>query len=250
MRKQIHAHAKVLEIGSMLSTILSIYNKDKPNVDSILKECLDKLQKEHAILQSAVGVRRKGSFTKEMKEVDKEIAKYFVGLKLMVKGYMHHPDKEIANNASIVWYVISRAGRNIHKRGYLIKINELEHLADRLMGEEISDIRRDLLGIEEYLLAIVKFCEKLRDLVRNSTIESIEREKRIQPTAQAKKIHKIMNNEFLPYLYTMRMVDPKNHNKLAKLVDVEVKEINTKIRARRTRWVNRAKDNPNDEANV
>lgn len=243
METQIYAHARVLDLAAISNSILDWFYMQNSYNDSFLEECMNALKQENEILLDAMGGVRKGRFTDEMQRVDQKIMQYFVALKFFVKGNMHLADKQIVASANIVWETISAIGRNAHRKGHIRKIHDLLLIVDRLLEAKMLPVVKTLKGVEESAIILKAACNQLNDLFRQSIREKVSRKDRVQPTAQAKKLQARLNNDLLPYLGIMAKVDPGKYSKFSHFVDCEVKEINTKIKARRTRWANKAKKN-------
>ncbi|MDM8161338.1 hypothetical protein QUH73_16065 [Labilibaculum sp. K2S] len=92
------------------------------------------------------------------------------------------------------------------------------------------------------MIALNEAVDQLIELYRKRNAELVVRQERVQTTAQAHKLHRMLNNDIFPFLFTLRQIDPDNYGPLARLAEIELADINQIIRARRTRWANKKEE--------
>ncbi|MDM8162090.1 hypothetical protein QUH73_19890 [Labilibaculum sp. K2S] len=142
MNQQLLAHAKAIEVGMIAIAIVDFWKMKKPKINDRLQLNLEELTIQNKILQDSFGSVRNGAYTLDMKKLNNQIARLFVGLKYLVKAYLHHPDKEIVDGANRVWNQLVAIGVDAHKKNLEKKISGLHILIDRLLvGKKKSDTK-------------------------------------------------------------------------------------------------------------
>ncbi|MUP38413.1 DUF6261 family protein [Labilibaculum euxinus] len=242
MNQQLLAHAKAIEVGMIAIAIVDFWKMKKPKINDRLQLNLEELTIQSKILQDSFGTVRNGAYTLEMKKQNSQIASLFVGLKYMIKAYLHHPDKEIVNSAGRVWGQLAVIGVDTHKKNLEKKISGLQILTERLLSGKLKADADKLKGTEKYLTVLHLSLDQLKVLYRLTNTEQVKRKQRVQTTAQAHKVHRILNDDIFPFLFTFRQVDPDRYDSFARFVEFELKNTNAVIRARRTRWANKKKE--------
>lgn len=242
MNKQLLAHARAIEVGAITMTIVAFWKMEKFDLNHRLQQNFEELDVQNRILQDSYGIVRSGSFTADMKKLNEQITRFFIGLKYLVKAYLHHPDEEIEESAGRVWNQLVAIGVDTHKKNLEKKISGLQILIDRLLSGKLKPDAGKLKGIEKYLNVLHVSLDQLVELYRLTNDEKVKRKQRVQTTAQAHKVHRILNNDIFPFLFTFQQVDPDHYDSLAQFVEFELKNANAVIRARRTRWANKKEE--------
>jgi len=241
MNRQLLAHARAIEVGAVTMTIVDFWKMKKFDLNHRLQRNFEELDVQNRILQESYGTVRSGSYTADMKKLNDQISRFFIGLKYLVKAYLHHPDEEIVAGAGRVWNQLVAIGVDAHKKNLEKKISGLQIVTDRLLSGKLKADADKLKGIEKYLNALQATLNQLAELYRLTNNEKVKRKQRVQTTAQAGKVHRILNNDIFPFLFTFQQVDPDHYDSLAQFVEFELKNANAVIRARRTRWANKKK---------
>jgi|GEM_PF-2768762 len=234
-------HAKAIDVAVVANAILAHWKEHSFELNQTLLRNLEELEVQNKSLQSSFGNLRKGAYTGDKIKANKEIANLFVGLKYLVKAYLHHPNAEIKASAKKVWNKIVAVGVDRHKQSLEKKISGMGTLTDRMLGE-LKKETDDLPEVDAYVLALKEAVGRLNNYYRLRIDELIIRKQNVQTTAQAHKVYRLLNEEIFPMLFTLCKLDPDNHGKLARIADLELKETNKKIRARRSMWAKRREE--------
>jgi hypothetical protein len=235
-------HAKAKEVREIARTIVDFWKGEKIEAEKQFLSRLEELDEQSIILRDSFGETRKGTFTGNIRELNKQIASLFVGLKYLVKSHLHHPDELKRKDARKVWKQIIAIGVNSHKLSLEEKISGLQKLLDvTLLGELKAEVE-NLDGLKVFLLGLRDLVDQLMTMYRLSINEKAKRKERVQTTAQAQKVHRLLNEEIFPMLFTLCKLDPDNYGKLARIAETDLKKINQKIRTRRTMWAKRREE--------
>jgi hypothetical protein len=234
--QQILKHANAALIGDITDVILDAYTNTDLKMDKLIVDCMLRIQKEQEELRKAVGVSRKGSFTKEIADRTVLIKSRFVGLKYFLKAYQHHPKKEYTEKAKVLWQILRHIGSDLNKKGYRKMNYSLNQLFNEVYSHEHLAKLNELSGLKDCMDELKTLSGELNELIAASALERTQRNDRKQATAVARKIQNLFNEELIPYINVMRKSRPEQHESFARLVNMQVAEINTKIRARRTNW--------------
>ena len=237
--QQILAHAKAADVLEVGQVIIDIWKNNSPNINQQLYKNLEELDQQIILLNHSFKRKRKGTFTLDMRKLSKQIASLYVGLKYLVKSFLHHPDEEKRRDAKIIWRQIVAIGVDIHKKNIGEKCAGLQKLVHVTSLGELKSEAKNLDGIEVFIDGLRVLHNQLIETYNLSIEEKIKRRERVQATAQGHKVHKILNEEILPFLFTFRKVDPENYEQLASIAEVKLIECNKKIRVRRNIWAKR-----------
>lgn len=240
--QQLLAHAKATEVREIARTIVDFWKGEKIDVEEQFLSRLEELDEQSIILRDSFGKSRKGTFTGDIRELNKQIASLFVGLKYLVKSHLHHPDELKRKDAKKVWKQIVAIGVNSHKMSLEEKVWGLQKLMEVTLVGELKTEVENLDGLKVFLLGLRDLLNQLMTTRSLSVNEKVKRKARVQTTAQAQKVHRFLNEEILPFLFTLRKLDPDNYGKLARIAENDLKEINRKIRARRNMWAKRREE--------
>lgn len=240
--QQLLAHAKATEVREVARTIVDFWKGEKIDVDKQFLNRLEELDEQSIILRDSFGKSRKGTFTGNMRELNKQIASLFVGVKYLVKSYLHHPDEDKRRDGKKIWKQIVVLGVNSHKLSLEEKVPSLQKLIEVTLLGDLKPELENLDGLKVFIVGLRDLINQLQTAHRLSIEEKVKRKQRVQTTAQAHKVHRLLNEEILPFLFTLRKLDPDNYGKLARIAELELKEINMKIRARRSMWAKRREE--------
>lgn len=239
--QQLLAHATALEVGVVANTIVMFWKRNISDFNQTLQKNLEELEVQNKTLQLSFGNMRKGAYTGNKIKTNKEIADLFVGLKYLVKAYLHHPSAKIKTSAQKVWNQIVAVGVDRHKQSLEKKISGMGVLLDHMSGK-LKKETEDLPSADAYVVALKKAVGNLNNYYHLRNDELIVQKQKVQTTAQAHKVHRLLNEEIFPFLFVLCKLDSDNYSHLARIAELELKEINKKIRARRTMWAKRREE--------
>ncbi|WP_282126509.1 DUF6261 family protein [Marinifilum flexuosum] len=240
--QQLLAHANAKEVVVLGQMFVNIWRYENPKINDQLHKHLKELEQQILILRNAYRQPRKGTYTNDLNKLNKQIASLFMGLKHLVKSYLHHPDEDKRRDAKIMWRLIVAIGVNVHKTNRSKKVVCLRNLVQILSVGELKSEAKNLDGLEVFLAGIEDLIEESDASYLLSAEERAQRKERVQATAQAQKVHKLLNEEILPILFTFQKLEPESYDRMARTFQVSLKKMNQKIRKRRADWVKRREE--------
>jgi uncharacterized damage-inducible protein DinB len=236
MEKQILYHANVSEVHSFTSVFLEYYKDCGYIKDEVLNKHIHILRQDFEVLQGVAFLARGNTYTRELIAGNSKVNKCFIALKTFVRGNMQLQNEEHAEKAGKIWKLIVHHGVNMHRQGYLVKANLMQKLIDNIMREKHADFLAPLFGVKNALADLSEHTAILQDLIMKSAQAGAKKKGRVEPTAQAKKIKKLLNATILPYLGAMAKMNEETHLPLFKFTSERLAKVNHAVRHRRKKW--------------
>ncbi len=226
------------EINSIGKTIETESEKVDASEDALLVQILGKSKKERLVLETSIKYSKRGSVSKELKDLDNIFDHDFTCMKGFITANRNMDDAEIVNDANDIWNELGKYNHQLHTLSFESQFTKANVLFSKLEEPAMMAKLEKLIGVVDCFqkakisLTNAETCyEKLN--AQESQIQDM-----IAPSSQKNVLRTIINEKLLPHLNNWNAVQPDKYGALLDAIERRIEEVNSKARARKTRNAN------------
>lgn len=228
MRK-IKSESKINEISNIALRITDIYNQLRLE-DRRLEAFIIDLKKKNDILLEAINP----DFTKSnLDEYDNVRDGYWTDLFYALQGYCHLPLENIRKDAEYLFAIVQKFGLTTAKKAYAEESADLEAVLLDLSKDEAREAAGRLQGIAELVELLRSAQSKFHEAQLNYNIAVASENARPVASDVKKEVLSMINQQIVPYLNTMYMIEPEIYKDFYQTVERAISDVNENVLRRR-----------------
>ncbi|PXY02717.1 hypothetical protein DF185_01080 [Marinifilum breve] len=238
MSTSIYFYCNGDEVNSIGKTIETESEKIDTSEDPIFTQIIAEEKQERSVLENSIKYNKRGSVSKELKELDDIFDNDFTCLKGFIIANRNMTSEEIANDANEIWDLMGKYNRQLHNlslEGQFTNANILfSKLEEPVMKAKIDK----MIGVSDCLVKAKASLNNAELCYEELNAQESQIEEVIAPSSQKNILRNIINEKLLPHLNNWNMVQPDKYGALLDAIERRIEEVNAKARARKTRNAN------------
>lgn len=217
---------RIAELCAALERIVAWLEELSAEGDSYLTETTTKLKEMH---ESLVAALNRSKISTRLEAFDNARDTETRLLYKLIDGYTAHPNEKIAAAAVALSKICAK-----YPAMWNLNQNEQSGMTKSLLGDFVGETENiAVLDGVAVRVANVKKAHEDFEAAHKTMVATNEQERATDSASSLKKpILVLVNDDLLPYLATMRRIQPAQYEKLAALIDREIQNVNDKVSAR------------------
>lgn len=234
--KNLRSIARVSEVADTAERLLKNYQQaTQVSGDEFLKNVYTKLQNFYNPLSEAI--KSTASLSK-LDEADTLRDEKVRALEKVLNGYQNLPVEDLKQHGQRLYAVFAKYGVAITKENYVSELGLIEALLQDLSETDLQASIKALAGVEQSIAELRTAQEAFNQ--QRLAYEKAQAEQSSQDKATTLKKSEVtlINNELVPYLKTMKMVNPTQYTAFADVVAEIIETTNEVVKHREKKTKN------------
>ncbi|WP_321516331.1 hypothetical protein [Marinifilum fragile] len=226
------------EVNSIGKTIETESVKIDTSEDPILTQIIAEEKQERSVLENSIKYNKRGSVSKELKELDDIFDHDFTCMKGFIIANRNMGNEEIANDANEIWDLMGKYNRQLHTLSFEGQFTNANILFSKLEEPVMKAKLEKLVGVNDCFVKAKASLKNVELCYEELNAQESQMVDVIAPSSQKNILRNIINEKLLPHLNNWNMVQPDKYGALLDAIERRIEEVNAKARARKTRNAN------------
>lgn len=222
--------ARVSEVADTAERLLKNYQQaTQVASDEFLKNVYTKLQNFYNPLSEAI---KSSASLSKLDEADTLRDEKVRALEKVLNGYQNLPVEDLKQHGQKLYAVFAKYGVAITKENYVSESGLIEALLKDLSAADLQASIKALAGVEQSIAELRTVQEAFNQQRLEYEKAQATQSSKEKATTLKKSVLALINNELVPYIKTMKMVNPTQYTAFADVVAEIIDTTNEVVKRR------------------
>jgi len=226
------------EINSIGKTIETESEKIDTSEDALLTQILAEEKKERLVLETSIKYSKRGSVSKELKDLDDIFDHDFTCMKGFITANRNMDNEEIVTIANEIWNLLGKYNHQLHTLSFESQFTNANVLFSKLEEPLMKSKLEKLVGVSDCFQKAKTSLKNAETCYEELNAQESQIQDVIAPSSQKNVLRNIINEKLIPHLNNWNALQPDKYGAFLDAIERRIEEVNAKARARKTRNTN------------